>query len=211
VFVIGIVGYAKLFYKKYFCNIMSLKNIIIFASGNGSNAQAIVDYFKKNELAKVVLIICNNPNAFVLQRAISANIPSATTNRKEFYQPESISKLVQQYRPDLIVLAGFLWMMPKEVIAQFPKQIINIHPALLPKFGGKGMYGINVHKAVIAAGERDSGITIHYVNEKYDEGEIIATYKCMIGENETAQSLQQKINQLEIRFYPKVIANLIAN
>jgi phosphoribosylglycinamide formyltransferase-1 len=188
---------------------MAKKQLAIFASGNGSNALQIIQHFKDNELATVALVVCNNAKAGVLAKVAESRIPSVIISKNDLYNSDLPIDLLKNYKIDLIILAGFLWQIPSNLIQNFPKKIINIHPALLPKFGGKGMYGINVHKAVIAAKERDSGITIHYVNEHYDEGEHIAFYKCMLTENETAESLQKKINQLELRFFPKVIQSLL--
>lgn len=189
-----------------------IKNIAIFASGEGTNAQSIIDYFKNSSDVKVVLIVSNNANANVLNRAKKENITTLLLNKTDFYEPNNnpVIEQLNNYKVKLIVLAGFLWMIPSSLIKAFPKKIINIHPALLPKFGGKGMYGMNVHKAVIEAKEKETGITIHYVNEQYDEGRIIAQYKCSIDENETAESLANKIRELEHKFFPETIANLLS-
>jgi phosphoribosylglycinamide formyltransferase-1 len=151
--------------------------IAIFASGSGSNAQKILEHFKYHEQGEVVIILTNNPQAYVLQRADNFEIPSHVFTRQEFYQTDDVVKLLKSMEVDLIVLAGFLWLVPVSLLKAFPNQIINIHPALLPKYGGKGMYGDNVHKAVLANGETESGITIHFVNEHFDEGETIHQVK----------------------------------
>ena len=188
---------------------MIKKRIAIFASGEGSNALQIIQHFKKTTIASVELILCNNTKAKVLQKATQENVASVILNKFDFYESNATIQLLKNYQIDLIVLAGFLWKIPEPFIQTFTNKIINIHPALLPKYGGKGMFGINVHKAVIAGKERDSGITIHYVNEQYDEGEYIAFYKCMLDEAETPETLQSKINQLELRFFPKVIESIL--
>lgn len=183
-------------------------NIIIFASGAGSNAKQIINYFKISGKAKVVLIVCNNPKAGVLQIASNEQIPVLLIQKDRFketgYFPE-----IKKYEPTLIVLAGFLWMIPGILIHHFPHKIINIHPALLPNYGGKGMYGNAVHKAVVEANEKESGITIHYVNDKYDQGEIIFQARCRISEKETEESLAEKIHQLEHEYYPAIIDKLL--
>src|SRR3984885_7574496 len=147
------------------------KRIAIFASGSGSNAQKIMEHFKRNSEAEVVLILTSNPQAYVLQRADNFEIPSHIFSRNEFYDTDTVIRLLKNLQVDLIVLAGFLWLVPPTLLAAFPNKIINLHPALLPKFGGKGMYGDHVHKAVLAAKEEESGITIHFVDEKFDEGD----------------------------------------
>lgn len=184
------------------------KNIIIFASGAGSNAREIINYFKKNDLAKVALIVCNNPNAGVLKIASNEHIPVLLIQKDKFRETGYLAE-IKQYAPDLIVLAGFLWMAPEILIRNFPHKIINIHPALLPAYGGKGMYGSAVHKAVVKSGERESGITIHYVDEKYDEGEIIFQAKCTLSNQETDETLADKIHKLEHEYYPPVIKKLL--
>ena len=187
-----------------------MKNIAIFASGEGTNAQQLIDYFKDNKTIKVALVVSNKSIANVLNRAKVSGIPSLIINKKDFYDNNNIIEKLLDYNIDIIILAGFLWMIPESLIKAFPDKIINIHPALLPKFGGKGMYGMNVHKAVIESKESESGISIHYVNEKYDEGKIIAHYKCTVSENETPESLAKKIHLLEHENYPKVIEQLIS-
>jgi phosphoribosylglycinamide formyltransferase-1 len=185
-----------------------IKNIVIFASGAGSNAQRIIDHFKEDKKAKVVLIVCNNFKAGVLQIASKENIPVLPIEKSRFSETGYMSE-IQDYQPDIIVLAGFLWKIPEIFIHAFPGKIVNIHPALLPAFGGKGMYGMAVHAAVIAAKEKESGITIHYVDEKYDHGETILQVKCALDENETPESLAKKIHQLEHEHFPKVIEQLL--
>lgn len=185
------------------------KNIAIFASGEGTNAQRIIDYFKDSDKVRVALVVSNNPEANVLKRAAMANIPVFVSDRAGFYERNDVVEALQAANTELIVLAGFLWMIPDSLIRAFPKKIINIHPALLPKFGGKGMYGMNVHKAVINSKEAESGISIHYVNEHYDEGEIISQHKCIIDENDSPEILAQKIQKLEHEFFPKIIEKVV--
>ena len=186
-----------------------MKNIAIFASGNGTNAQRIAEYFSDNQNINICLIISNNKDAFVLQRAKNLSIPSIYYNRSDFYETEKINTILKQNSVDLIVLAGFLWLIPQKLIKDFSEKIINIHPALLPKFGGKGMYGNKVHKSVIEAGEKESGISIHFVNEKYDEGKIIFQKKVAIQSNDNHESLAKKIHQLEYKYFPQVIEKML--
>jgi len=183
-------------------------NIIIFASGAGSNAKKIINYFKKDGNTKVVLIVCNNPKAGVLQIASNEQIPVLLIQKDKFKETGYLAE-IEKYEPTLIVLAGFLWMVPGILIHNFPHKIINVHPALLPAFGGAGMYGNAVHKAVVEANEKESGITIHYVDDKYDHGEIIFQAKCRLTENETAETLATKIHELEHEYYPAIIDKLL--
>jgi phosphoribosylglycinamide formyltransferase-1 len=186
------------------------KRIAIFASGEGTNAQRVIDHFKGSDNATVCLVVSNRPDANVLKRAENEGIDVFVIDRSGFYERNDLIDVLKKEKIDLIVLAGFLWMIPDNLIKAFPEKIINIHPALLPKFGGKGMYGMNVHKAVIEAKEKESGISIHFVNEHYDEGEIIAQHKCDISEKDTPASLAQKIQQLEHEFFPLVIEKLLS-
>ena len=183
--------------------------IAIFASGSGSNAQKILEHFKYHDQGEVVIILTNNPHSYVLQRADSFEIPSHVFTRQEFYQTDEVVKLLKSMEVDLIVLAGFLWLVPASLLKAFPNQIINIHPALLPKYGGKGMYGDNVHKAVLDNGETESGITIHFVNEHFDEGETIHQAKFKIEPGDTLDSIKLKGQQLEHQHFPKVIEGLL--
>ena len=186
-----------------------MKNIIIFASGSGTNAENIVKFFKSSKIANVSFIVTNNKQAYVLKRVESLNVKSLVFDRKDFYETDSVLNFLLNEKPDLIVLSGFLILMPKKIIEKFPKQIINIHPALLPKYGGKGMYGNKVHQEVIYNKEKETGITIHYVNEKYDEGEIIFQKKCNVDTNDTVDSLAKKIHSLEYEYFPKTIKDLL--
>ena len=206
-----------LFFKQYLLKIwgrLSGKkekaiNIAIFASGAGSNAQKIIDYFRNNAAVKIALIVCNNPEAGVLSIASKEKIPSLLIKKKKFYNEDAYIPDLKQYDISFIVLAGFLWKVPSNLINQYPNSIVNIHPALLPKYGGKGMYGNKVHEAVITANEKESGITIHYVDEVYDHGNIIFQATCPVEEKDTPVSLAQKVHQLEHRHYPEIIAGLI--
>ncbi|MGN6530307.1 MAG: phosphoribosylglycinamide formyltransferase [Ginsengibacter sp.] len=185
------------------------KKIIIFASGAGSNAQKIIDYFKEKNTAEVVLIICNKPGAGVLKIAEKEQIPVLLIEKNKFRETGYWEE-IKEYKPDLLVLAGFLWKVPGILIHHFQNKIINIHPALLPAYGGKGMYGNAVHIAVIAAKEKESGITIHFVDEKYDHGETIFQAKCTLNENETPEGLATKIHQLEHEYFAKTIERLLS-
>lgn len=180
-------------------------SIAIFASGSGSNAENIIKYFSHSEQFNFPLIISNKPDAFVHKRAESFKIPSVTFSREDFMEGTKIIELLKSKNIDFIVLAGFLLKIPQNIIEEFPDRIINIHPALLPKFGGKGMYGDKVHQAVVDANETESGITIHYVNEKYDEGNIIFQAKCQVTPEDTPEMVAQKVHALEYQYFPKVI------
>ncbi len=184
------------------------KQIIIFASGAGSNAQKIIDYFKEKNTAEIALIVCNNPNAGVIQIAKTENIPVLLIEKNKFKETGYLEE-IKSWHPDLLVLAGFLWKVPGILIHHFQNKIINIHPALLPAYGGKGMYGNAVHTAVVAAKEKESGITIHFVDEKYDHGETIFQAKCILDDNETAESLAKKIHFLEHKYFAKTIGKLL--
>ncbi len=186
-----------------------MKRIVIFASGSGSNAQRIVEYFSHTDIARVVKIYSNRIDAYVLQRAQNLNIPATVFGRDEFYDTNSICNQLISLDPDLIVLAGFLWKVPEKIIRAFPKRIINIHPALLPKYGGKGMYGEHVHRSVIDNHEEESGITIHYVNENYDEGAVILQARCKITPDDTPETLAEKVHALEYKYFPKVIEQVL--
>lgn len=185
------------------------KRIAIFASGSGSNAQKIMELFKHSPEVEIALVLTNNPEAYVLQRADNFEIPVHIFDRKEFNETDQIVELLKNLDIDLIVLAGFLWLIPKNLIAEYPGRIINIHPALLPKFGGKGMYGDYVHKAVLAAGETEGGITIHYVDEKYDEGQIIHQAKYRIDKGDNLEMIKFKGQQLEHQHYPRVVETIL--
>lgn len=186
-----------------------MKKIIILASGSGSNAENIVKYFNIHKVADVKLIMTNNKNAKVLDRAKNLNINALHFNKEDFYDSDNILNRLKEENPDLIILAGFLWLVPSKIVDEFQNKIINIHPALLPKYGGKGMYGMNVHQAVIDNKEKESGITIHYVNSKYDDGDIIFQASCEVSENDSAENVAQKVHKLEYEHFPKVIHQLL--
>lgn len=185
-------------------------NIAIFASGSGSNAENISNYFKNKEGASVSLIISNKADAFVHKRAEVLGIKSVTFSKDDFEKTDLVLDCLRENQIDFIVLAGFLLKVPQNLIDAYPQRIVNIHPALLPKFGGKGMYGDNVHKAVVAARESESGITIHYINENYDEGNIIFQAKCEVLSDDTFQNVAEKVHQLEYLHFPPVIDSVIA-
>ncbi len=185
------------------------KRIVIFASGSGTNAEAIARYFVQHERIQASLIMSNRQSAYVLERAAKLNIPSFVFSRTDFYESDKVVNKLIDERPSLIVLAGFLWLIPENILQLFPAQIINIHPALLPKYGGKGMYGSKVHEAVIAAGEKESGITIHYVNRYYDEGDVIFQATCPVLPEDTPEALAKRIHKLEHKYYPETIEMLL--
>ncbi len=185
------------------------KRIAIFASGSGSNAQKIMEHFKKHVDAEVVIVLTNNPEAYVLQRADNFEIPSHIFDKAEFYKTNSVVDLLKNLQIDLIVLAGFIWLIPQNLLKAFPNKIINIHPALLPKFGGKGMYGDRVHHAVMDAKEEESGITIHFVDENFDEGEIIHQSRFRIEAGDDLEMIKFKGQQMEHLHYPKVVEQLL--
>lgn len=187
-----------------------MKKIAIFASGSGSNAENIITVLANNPDITVDSIFCNVPDAYVLERAEKLHTPAFVFNRRELNDPENILHRLRERQIDFIVLAGFLWLMPACITAAYPNRIVNIHPALLPAYGGKGMYGHHVHEAVIAAGEKKSGITIHYVNEHYDEGNIIFQACCNITPEDTPDTLAQKVHALEYEHFPHVIIETIS-
>ena len=184
-----------------------MKKIAIFASGSGSNAENIANYFEGNEYLNIECIYSNNAGAYVLERAKKFNIPTLVFSRDEFYNTEKVLDNLMLYDVDLVVLAGFLWLVPEYLIKNFT--IINIHPALLPAYGGKGMYGRKVHEAVVQNKERETGITIHYVNEKYDEGQVIFQAKCEVLPTDTPNDVAEKVHALEYEHFPKVIEKLL--
>lgn len=184
-------------------------NIAVFASGTGSNAKKIVDHFKHCPSVDVCLVVSNNPTAKVLEMAQRESIPTLVISRRGFYENEDILKIFNKYFIDYVVLAGFLWLVPGYLIEAYQHRMINIHPALLPKYGGKGMHGMHVHEAVKAAGETESGITIHYVNEQYDQGGIVFQKSCPLSPDDTPHLIAQKVLELEHRYFPVIIENLV--
>ena len=186
-----------------------MKRIVIFASGSGSNAENLIKFFQDSDHASVIQILTNNPHAKVLDRAKYLKVSALSFNRVAFTKTDDVLNILKVSQPDLIVLAGFLWKFPEFILKDFKNKVINIHPALLPKYGGKGMYGMNVHNAVIKNNETETGITIHYVNENYDEGAIIFQAKCNVSENDTAEGVAAKIHELEMQHFPKVVEKLL--
>jgi len=189
----------------------AMSHLVIFASGAGSNAQQIINYFRDSAKAKVALIVCNKSGAGVLSIAEKENIPALLIEKDRFFRGDAYLPELQKIRTDLIVLAGFLWKIPQTLIDAYPRRIINIHPALLPKYGGKGMYGQYVHEAILNAGEMESGITIHYVDEHYDNGDIIFQTACPVMEGDTPETLARRIHQLEHLHYPTIIEKTLRN
>jgi len=186
-----------------------MKKIAIFASGNGTNAERIMEHFSTSSEVEIKLILTNKHKAGVLQRAQKYNVQSMIFSKDEFYHTDKVTTVLKDNDIDFVVLAGFLWLIPASILRAFPRHIINIHPALLPKYGGKGMYGHHVHYAVIANQEAQSGITIHYVNENYDEGNIIFQATCEVLNDDTADSLASRIHKLEHKHFPVVIDKLV--
>lgn len=188
---------------------MNVKRIALFASGSGTNAQNIIEYFSDNKEVVVDSLWSNKKDAFALKRAEKLGVDAFTFDRDSFYKTDKIAHRLEERKIDLIVLAGFLWLVPQNLIKNFT--IINIHPALLPKYGGKGMYGMNVHNAVIENGDSESGITIHYVNEKFDDGEIIFQARCPVDKTDKAEDVAEKVHQLEYQFFPEIIQKVLWN
>ncbi len=186
-----------------------MEKIAILASGSGTNAQNIIEYFRIKKTAEVTCVLSNKKDAYVLKRAENFNIPVRIFDRYEFYETNEILSFLKEKGINWIILAGFLWLVPENIVDSFTNRIINIHPALLPKFGGKGMYGLNVHRAVIENKEKETGISIHYVNRKYDEGSIIFQTKCRVDEADTPETLAEKVHKLEYRYFPEIIEKLI--
>ena len=185
-----------------------MKHICIFASGSGTNAQNIIEYFKIKKNIEVSLVLSNKMEAYVLQRAQLSGVSNRFFSREDLHN-NTVLKLLEEYKIDFIVLAGFLWLIPIEFLRAYPNRIVNIHPALLPKYGGKGMYGARVHETIMENKEKESGISIHYVNEEYDKGNIIFQARCKIEQGETADSLAKKVHKLEYEHYPRVIEELV--
>ena len=185
-----------------------MNNIAIFASGSGTNAENIINYFFNSNSVKISLILTENPLAYVIERANNHHVPCMVFEMNDL-KSGKILNVLKSYNIDYIILAGFLKLVPTEIIEEYPNRIVNIHPALLPKFGGKGMYGDRVHKAVIEAKEKESGITIHYVNQHYDEGNIVFQARCPVYNSDTPEILAKRIHELEYKYYPEVIANLL--
>jgi phosphoribosylglycinamide formyltransferase 1 len=190
---------------------MSPKRIAFFASGSGSNMENIVNYLRAEKMDLEFLVLCNNPQAFVLERSKNLGIEAIVFDKKAFSETDEVLGQLKAFQPDLIVLAGFLWLMPANIVQAFPNRIINIHPALLPNYGGKGMYGMHVHHAVVQNKESESGITIHFVNEHYDEGKYILQASCKLTVEDTPELVAQKVHLLEYEHFPKVVVDLLKN
>jgi phosphoribosylglycinamide formyltransferase-1 len=185
-------------------------NIAIFASGNGSNAENILKHFEgKGDVAKIRVVMCNNAKAYVLERAAKYGVPTVVFSKKEMEESEKVEETLEGYGIDFIVLSGFMLKIPEKMVRKYPNRIVNIHPALLPKYGGKGMYGDHVHEAVLAAGEKESGITIHYANEQYDSGDILFQATCPVEKGDTVETLAQRVHQLEYAHFPSVIEETV--
>lgn len=187
------------------------KNIAIFASGSGTNAENIIRYFQENDLIRVALVLSNRSDAYVLERAHRLQVPSEVFLKEDWVSGEQILALLHEYHIDFIVLAGFLIRVPERLLQAYPDKIINIHPALLPKYGGKGMYGDRVHEAVVAAGEKESGITIHYINEHYDEGNTIFQATCPVLSTDSPDDVAKKVHALEYEHFPQIIEQVLNN
>ena len=186
-----------------------MKRIVLFASGSGTNAENIIQYFQNKGTGEVIAVLTNKRDAAVIDRCNALNTPALYFNRSTFKQEDLLLDILQSMRPDLIVLAGFLWKIPPAIVAAYPDKIINIHPALLPKYGGKGMYGKKVHETVLANGDSVTGITIHYVNEIYDDGAIIFQQSTAIDPDDKLEQVVAKVHALEYRYYPQVIEDLL--
>ena len=186
-----------------------MKRIVIFASGSGSNAENLIKFFHNRENASVIQVLTNNPHAKVLDRCKKLNVSALSFNRIAFSKSEDVLNILKASQPDLIVLAGFLWKFPELILKEFPNKVINIHPALLPIYGGKGMFGMHIHDAVVSNKEPETGITIHYVNENYDEGTIIFQTKCKVSPMDSAEDVAGKIHLLEMEYFPKVVDKLL--
>ena len=185
------------------------KNIAIFASGSGSNTENIIRYFRENEAIQVSLVLSNRSDAYVLERAHRLGVPCNVFPKEDWMAGDEILAVLQEYHIDFVVLAGFLVRVPDLLLHAYPNKIINIHPALLPKFGGKGMYGDRVHEAVVAAGEKESGITIHYINERYDEGNIVFQTACPVLPTDSPEDVAKKVHALEYEHFPRVIERVL--
>ncbi|HAD02045.1 MAG TPA: phosphoribosylglycinamide formyltransferase [Porphyromonadaceae bacterium] len=188
-----------------------MKSLAIFASGSGTNAENIIRYFSNSEFFKVAIVLSNKQGAGVHERAKKLNVPSISFSREAFESGEAILDILKTYQIDFIVLAGFMSKIADNLLAAYPHKIVNIHPALLPKFGGKGMYGMHVHRAVIASGETKSGISIHYIDEHYDEGPIIFQAECPVLADDTPESLCERIHRLEHKWYPEIIEKVLTD
>lgn len=188
---------------------MKRKNIAVFASGSGSNCENLIEYFSDKDCARVVLVVCNKSDAYVLERAKRLGVPSVVITKAELQKPEVVLPLMETYAIDFVALAGFLPMVPEYLIDAFPRRMVNIHPSLLPKFGGKGMWGHHVHEAVKAAGETETGMTVHYVTPQCDGGDIIAQFRTPLSPTDTPDDIAAKEHVLEMQHFPAVVEQLI--
>ncbi len=186
-----------------------MKKIVVFASGSGTNFQNIANYFDKKQTAKIELLISNKADAYALERAKKMNISTLLIDREMLYKSENVLNILREIYPDLLILAGFLWLIPENIIEAFPQKTVNIHPALLPKYGGKGMYGMQVHKAVVANKETETGISIHYVTKEYDKGDLIFQATCKVLPKDSSETIAEKVHGLEYEFFPKIIEKLL--
>ncbi|WP_044400951.1 phosphoribosylglycinamide formyltransferase [Lacinutrix sp. Hel_I_90] len=186
-----------------------MKRVVIFASGSGSNAENLIRFFQNSDRTSVIQVLTNNPQAKVLERCKKLNVSALSFNKIAFTETEDVLNILKASNPDLIVLAGFLWKFPEKILKHFPNKVINLHPALLPKFGGKGMYGMHVHHAVVDQKETETGITIHYVNEHYDEGAVIFQAKCAVLASDSAETVAEKIHLLEMAHFPEVVKKIL--
>ena len=186
-----------------------MKRIVIFASGSGTNAENLIKFFQDSENISVIQVLTNNPHAKVLDRCKELTVSALSFNKIAFNETSDILNILKLQKPDLIVLAGFLWKFPEHILNEFENKIINIHPALLPKYGGKGMYGMHVHEAVLKNQEKETGITIHLVNKHYDEGKIIFQAKCDISTTDKAEDIASKIHALEMEHFPKIVESIL--
>jgi len=186
-----------------------MKRIVIFASGSGTNAENLINFFHNRDNASVIQVLTNNPHAKVIERCNKLNVSCLSFNRTALYKTNHVLEILKNINPDLIVLAGFLWKFPEFILKEFENKVINIHPALLPKYGGKGMYGMHVHEAVVTNKEKETGITIHYVNENYDEGAIIFQAKCKVEASDSAEDMAKKIHKLEMEHFPIVVNSIL--
>lgn len=187
-----------------------MKRIVIFASGSGTNAENLIKFFHNSQNASVIQVLTNNPHAKVLDRCKVLGVSALSFNKIALEKTSDVLNILKASKPDLIILAGFLWKFPEFILKEFPNKVINVHPALLPKYGGKGMYGMHVHEAVVANKEAETGITIHYVNEHYDEGAIIFQAKCNVNASDSAEDVAAKIHELEMEHFPKIVNSLLS-
>lgn len=187
-----------------------MQKLAIFASGSGTNAENIIQYFQNKQQISVSCICCNNPDAFVIQRAKKYDIDTLTFSKKEFYNSTCVIDYLREHHVTWIILSGFLWLVPEYLIDAFQNRILNIHPALLPKYGGKGMYGVLVHQAVIDNNEKQSGITIHIIDREYDRGKLVFQATCPVLPEDTPESLAERVHRLEYEHYPKIIEKMVS-